>query len=89
MVYGVVKQSGGHVRLSSAPHAGSTLEIYLPRSGGAVEDIRESIRSEIPRGSETILLFEDEESIRDLLEDFLGASVIAVLSARNEPKQCA
>jgi len=81
VVYGVVKQSGGHVSVSSAPHAGSTFEIYLPRSGGAVEDVRESICVQIPRGNETILLVEDDESIRQLLEDFLGTSGYHVLCA--------
>lgn len=81
VVYGVVKQSGGHVRVRSAPHAGSIFEIYLPRSGGAVEDVPESICAQPPSGNETVLLVEDDESIRHLLKDFLGTRGYRVLSA--------
>lgn len=81
VVYGVVKQSGGHVRVRSAPHAGSIFEIYLPRSGGAVEDVPESICAQPPSGNETVLLVEDDESIRHLLKDFLGTLGYRVLSA--------
>ena len=83
VVYGVVKQSGGHVRVRSTPQAGSVFEIYLPRSGGSVEEIPPSSAVEIPSGSETILLVEDDESILHLLKDFLRTRGYCVLSASN------
>ena len=67
-VYGIVKQSTGYIWVSSAPGAGATFDIYLPRVDekappliGGLEE-----RSAYPRGTETILLLEDEESLRQV-----------------------
>ncbi|MBV9182112.1 MAG: response regulator, partial [Acidobacteria bacterium] len=81
VVYGVVKQSGGLVRVRSAPDAGSLFEIYLPRAGGAIEVARYASCMPAPSGSETILLVEDDESILQLLKDFLATRGYRVVSA--------
>jgi signal transduction histidine kinase len=84
-VYGVVKQSGGFVWVESAPGKGATFEIYLPQTSGkalAPSDT-ESRLTPIPRGSETILVVEDEDDVRDLTCEFLKVSGYSVLGAPN------
>jgi two-component system, cell cycle sensor histidine kinase and response regulator CckA len=79
-VYGVVKQSGGYIDLSSEPGAGTTFKIYFPKAGGAVDELRQL--GELPaslHGTETVLLVEDEPSLRNLgshLLQLCGYSVI-------------
>ena len=67
MVYGFVKQSGGHLKIYSELGEGTTVRIYLPRHYGA-EDVREESEQDeaIPRGSkdETILVCEDDDDVR-------------------------
>jgi signal transduction histidine kinase len=83
-VYGVVKQSGGFVWVESAPGKGATFEIYLPRvtEAAAKFDV-EAKPAPIPRGSETILVVEDEPDVRELACEFLKVSGYSVLEARN------
>ncbi len=83
-VYGVVKQSGGFVWVESAPGQGATFEIYLPQVTEAISkaDV-EPKPAAIPRGSETILVVEDEADVRDLACEFLRVSGYSVLEARN------
>jgi CheY-like chemotaxis protein len=80
MVYGIVRQSGGEIYLHSEIGLGTTIEIYLPRVDElpvAAPASRQAVG--VPRGSETVLLVEDEESVRTLarraLEE-LGYTVI-------------
>lgn len=79
-VYGIVRQSGGYAAVESAPGAGTTLRIYLPRcEETTVSGIRAAVRSR--RGSETVLLVEDEPAVRALAKAVLegqGYTVIAV-----------
>lgn len=68
-VYGFSKQAGGHVRIESLPGAGTCVEILLPRS--AEEPVAERSRSDLPtpvrsRHRETVLVVEDEPSLRDM-----------------------
>ena len=83
-VYGVVKQSEGFVWVESAPGKGATFEIYLPQVSEAVSKPEaEAKAAPIPRGSETILVVEDEPDVRALACEFLKVSGYSVLEARN------
>jgi PAS domain S-box-containing protein len=82
MVYGIVKQSGGHIRLESQTGEGSTFRICLPRVA-APEAVGQppAVRALAPRGCETILLAEDEENVRTLVTNFLQTLGYHVLAA--------
>ena len=68
MVFGFVKQSGGHVKVYSEPGEGTTVRMYLPRAIGAVEALsaRTTAPADLPRGSATILVVEDEAEVREI-----------------------
>jgi CheY-like chemotaxis protein len=71
-VYGFVKQSGGHVKIYSEVGEGTTIKIYLPRSDVAAGAVRESNLPVVgSRGSETILVVEDEADVRSYLVETL------------------
>jgi len=81
-VYGIVKQSGGYIAAQSTPGKGTTFKVYLPRVDEeitAVEPIRTGLAP--IRGSETILVVEDEDSLRSLVRSVLGARGYTVLEA--------
>ena len=81
-VYGVVKQSGGYIWVYSEPGLGATFRVYLPRVDAAVPGARPSeIVPGAFRGSETILLVEDEGSLRTLTRTLLEESGYTVLEA--------
>ena len=82
-VYGVVSQSGGVVRVYSAPGEGTTFKIYLPRGVGAAGAITapEASPGGRARGTETILLVEDEEEIRALARELLELDGYVILEA--------
>jgi PAS domain S-box-containing protein len=70
-VYGIVKQSGGSIFARSEPGAGTTFDIYLPCVEGRTEE--ELVEEPPPpRGSERILVVEDESSLRELIGEILG-----------------
>ena len=84
IVYGVVKQLGGWTHVDSKPGQGTTFEIYLPqaeetKAPAAVEKILDL--ATVPKGTETILLVEDEVGIRELASDFLQGRGYMVLTA--------
>jgi PAS domain S-box-containing protein len=86
IVYGVVRQTGGWITVSSELGNGTTFDIYFPQA--QVEDAVEKPVSEIrispaptARGTETILLVEDQEGIRDLVREFLQKNGYSVLHA--------
>ena len=86
MVYGFVKQSGGSIFVYSESGRGTTFKLYFPRSGGAAEPTtsQQATEEARPRGSETILLVEDDESVRGLARQVLlecGYSVLDAASA--------
>ena len=66
MVYGFVKQSGGHIKIYSEPYQGTTMKIYLPRVRQA-EDIETTPKAVPTGGAETILVVEDDEDVRTRL----------------------
>ena len=83
-VYGIVRQSGGHILVSSEIGFGTTVKVYLPRAQEAVSKAEPVPTADGPvDGSETVLLVEDEDSIRTLLGRELGASGYKVLEAGN------
>ena len=65
-VYGIVKQSGGYIWVESEPGNGTTFDIYLPRVDSEPVTERPPNNSFFSRGSETILLVEDEQSLREV-----------------------
>jgi two-component system cell cycle sensor histidine kinase/response regulator CckA len=83
-VYGIVKQSGGYILVQSEVGRGTTFNIYLPRVQEAVEvpGVAPAARA-ADGGSETVLLVEDEESVRQLVRETLDAKGYHVLEAEN------
>jgi CheY-like chemotaxis protein len=82
VVYGVVRQSGGYIRLESEPGLGTTFRIYLPRvipPSAAIPEM--TLGRSAPRGSETILFAEDDTAIRKLVVHSLRSLGYHVLSA--------
>jgi signal transduction histidine kinase len=81
-VLSIVEQAGGRVDLSSEPGRGATFRIFFPRVDEEVEPYQPPVAGlELPRGTETILLLEDEESVRNLMRDVLKTCGYSVLEA--------
>jgi signal transduction histidine kinase/CHASE3 domain sensor protein/FixJ family two-component response regulator len=74
MVFGFVKQSGGHIKIYSEPGEGTTVRLYLPRAIGAVmpSGQRGGAPVELPRGSATVLVIEDDPAVREVTISILG-----------------
>ncbi|MEJ2182310.1 MAG: PAS domain S-box protein [Nitrospirota bacterium] len=68
MVYGIVKKHGGYVTVESKPEAGSTFEVYLPLGGRATRTDSPALPAE---GKETVLVAEDDRSVRHLISQVL------------------
>jgi len=84
MVYGFVKQSGGHIQVYSEEGCGTTFKIYLPRAGAQAGQVEASMNYEIEGGTETILVAEDDPlvlaSVTAQLES-LGYQTVSAVSA--------
>ncbi|MDB4933675.1 MAG: sensor protein, partial [Labilithrix sp.] len=84
-VYGIVQQSGGHVRVYSEPGKGTTFRVYVPRTDRAREDTpsTQPRSGSSYRGNETILVVEDEEQVRAVMLSILRKQGYNVLEAQN------
>jgi two-component system cell cycle sensor histidine kinase/response regulator CckA len=83
-VYGVVKQSGGFIWVYSEVGQGTSFKIYLPLVDQAVEKGGTLLPlAEAPRGTETVLLAEDEQDVRELAREFLESGGYHVIEATN------
>ncbi len=83
-VYGIVKQSGGYIWVYSEIGKGSTFKVYLPRvDGPAEEPVAEHAHHDHKGGAETILLVEDEEAVRELIQTVLHEHGYDVIAARD------
>jgi two-component system cell cycle sensor histidine kinase/response regulator CckA len=81
-VYGIVKQSGGNISIYSEPNHGTTFKVYLPALDSIVKSSEaRAEESVILRGSETVLLVEDEEVVRGLARQILEEAGYQVLVA--------
>ena len=83
-VYGIIKQSGGNIWVYSEAGLGTTFKIYLPRVDEPVDAPSASTEmTDLPEGSETILLVEDEDAVRKLARHTLEQSGYTVIEAHN------
>jgi PAS domain S-box-containing protein len=83
MVFGFVKQSGGHVQVYSEVDVGTTLRLYLPRAEQVAIEERPQILNVMPRGHETVLAVEDNPGLRLILVKQLQDLGYRVLEAEN------
>jgi two-component system cell cycle sensor histidine kinase/response regulator CckA len=83
IVFGIVRQYGGVVRVSSEAGVGSTVKVYLPRLEPGEEPVGEEFDAASLRGSETVLVAEDEDGVRELLRKVLSEFGYSVLTARH------
>ena len=106
MVYGFVKQSGGHIKIYSELDEGTTIKLYFPRLAEQrglpdwSDERAPTRRAPAPRGSETILLVEDDEEVRKFAAEVLreqgynlhvasdGASALRLLDAESNISCC-
>ncbi len=80
-VFGIVKQSGGSVAAYSEPGRGTSMKVYLPSLAAAAEPADPAAAPAVLRGHETLLVVEDEESVRHLVCEVLEESGYTVLAA--------
>jgi signal transduction histidine kinase/FixJ family two-component response regulator len=83
MVFGFVKQSGGHVKIYSEPGEGTSVKLYLPRAVGVASGPgqRSGLPADLPRGSAFILVVEDEAGVREIAVAILRSLGYRVLEA--------
>ncbi|MGH8169808.1 MAG: response regulator [Steroidobacteraceae bacterium] len=83
MVYGFVKQSGGHIDIESEVGRGSTIKLYLPRSMQSEDTLAEFSSIPVSGGSEMILVAEDDEPVRETVVTMLSDLGYRVLKAKD------
>jgi PAS domain S-box-containing protein len=82
-VYGIVKQSEGYIWVYSEVAKGTRFKIYFPRVEAAAEPVTRAGTSEVPRGTETVLLVEDDEAMRALTRTCLESGGYSVVDVSN------
>jgi CheY-like chemotaxis protein len=82
-VFGIVKQNRGHIRAYSEVGQGTTFKIYLPRVAEGAPATERAPQAAAVRGTETLLLVEDEHQVRELMRDILRDQGYQVLTARD------
>jgi CheY-like chemotaxis protein len=80
-VYGIVNQSGGYLLVDSEPARGTCFSIYLPRVKEAVPGGETPRSSRLQRGTETLLIVEDEDALRESIRAFLSGMGYSILTA--------
>lgn len=85
MVYGFVRQSGGHVTIDSTVGVGTVVRLFLPRTHADVDYARREVGvpSELPQGRETVLVVEENAEVRSTAVDILGSLGYRLLEASN------
>jgi PAS domain S-box-containing protein len=83
MAYGFVKQSRGHIKITSEPGQGTSVKIYLPRSCAEESQELPGLGGPASGGSETVLVVEDDPGVRAVVVDMLGGLGYRVLQAEN------
>ena len=81
--YGAVKQSGGYIEVESEVGKGTTFKIYLPRVEEEGKPVKDPRLVDLPGGEETVLLVEDEDTVRNLCSRTLGELGYQVMQARS------
>ncbi len=84
--YGIIKENGGELRVESTPAMGTSFHIELPAADQTPEDVKPPKENRTPRGTETILLVEDEDPVRRVVETMLkrhGYQVLASASSKD------
>jgi signal transduction histidine kinase/ActR/RegA family two-component response regulator len=84
MVYGIVENHGGHITIVSKPDQGTTFRIYFPVLKAYVErEASERKEEKLQGGSETILMVDDEETVRDIAKSMLGRVGYTAITAES------
>ena len=81
VVIGIIEKNGGHIDVESSPGGGTTFRIYLPALQIAAETTESGPQPELKRGSETILVAEDDPEVRELIKTLLRKGGYTVLEA--------
>ncbi len=90
-VHGIVKQHSGHISVYSEPGIGTTFKIYLPATTEPAEAVMQQVESAVEKGNETILIVDDDASIRSLAIDSLkplGYNILTASSGEAAVKKC-